>query len=79
MVCLGVLFGCKGSRSVKDYVLSVLVIIAIVFGLRIFCYAIHRLLKREDSQSRRRDENLGDGSGLEMQPQYTSHMRIGLT
>ena len=71
MVCLGVVFGCKGSRSVKDYVLSALVIIAILFGLRILCYIVYRLLKREDIDHGGGDENSNDG--LEMQPQNASH------
>ncbi|XVF24943.1 hypothetical protein REPUB_Repub13aG0171200 [Reevesia pubescens] len=70
MVCLGVLFGCKRSRSVKDYVLSALVIIAILFGLRILCYIVYRLLKRENPAGGD-ENNLNDG--LEMQPQNASH------
>ncbi|XWS18977.1 hypothetical protein CRYUN_Cryun32bG0091100 [Craigia yunnanensis] len=71
MVCLGVVFGCKRSRSVKDYVLSDLVIIAILFGFRILCYMVYRLLKRKDIDLGGGDENLNDG--LELQPQNDNH------
>ncbi|GAV77565.1 hypothetical protein CFOL_v3_21036 [Cephalotus follicularis] len=65
MVCLGLFFGCKHSRSAKDYVLSALVIIAILFGLRIICYAISRLLKNNRHSHGDRNLNI---TGLEMQP-----------
>lgn len=68
MVCRDVVFGCKRSRSVKDYLLSALVIIATLFGLRILCYIVYRLLKRGDGHG---VESLNDG--LEMQPQNASH------
>uniref|UniRef100_A0A2C9W267 Uncharacterized protein n=1 Tax=Manihot esculenta TaxID=3983 RepID=A0A2C9W267_MANES len=64
MVCLGVLFGCKHSRSITDYVLSALVIIAILFCLRIFCYTIYRLLKKDDLQDH----------GMEMQQERTRYV-----
>ncbi|PNT55323.1 hypothetical protein POPTR_001G186400v4 [Populus trichocarpa] len=68
MVCIGIIFGCKHSRSIKDYVLSALVIVTILICLRIFCYAIYRLLKKE--QPRHGEDRRG---GLEMQPENASH------
>ena len=62
MVCLGFLLGCKRSHSIKAYILSALVIIAILCGLRILRYIIYRLLKREHCNS---EEHPNDG--LEMQ------------
>ncbi|XVE52054.1 hypothetical protein DITRI_Ditri02bG0090000 [Diplodiscus trichospermus] len=48
-------------------VLSPLVIIAILFGLRLLCYIFYRLLKREEMDpGTTGDENLNDG--LETQP-----------
>ncbi|XVF86668.1 hypothetical protein PTKIN_Ptkin18bG0060400 [Pterospermum kingtungense] len=71
MVCLGVLFGCRRSHSAKDYVLSALVIIAILFSLRILCYIVYRLLKREDIDPAGDVES--SNNGIEMQPQNVSH------
>lgn len=61
MVCLGIFFGCKRSRSVKDYIISALVIIAILVGLRIVCFIIYRLLKKD-----RYNANEDPRHGLEM-------------
>lgn len=47
MVCLGVFIECKRSHSLKDYIILTLVIIAILVGLRIVCYTIYRLLKKD--------------------------------
>lgn len=63
MVCLGVIFGCKKSHSIKGYVLSALAIIGILFCLRLLCYIIYRLLK--DEHSRHSDQN--SNHGVEMQ------------
>ncbi|KAK8581210.1 hypothetical protein V6N13_144249 [Hibiscus sabdariffa] len=77
MVCLGVLFGCKRSRSVKDYVLTALVVVAILSGFRILCYIFLRLRKRPGGH----EMSLNDGS--EMQTENASHgnrfwLRTGL-
>lgn len=62
MVCLGVFFGCKRAhRSINDYIVSALVIIAILSGLRLLHYAICRFLKKENS-----DRNEDSNAGLEM-------------
>ncbi|KAG5229164.1 Heat shock protein [Salix suchowensis] len=68
MVCLGFIIGCKHSRSITDYVLSALVIVTILICLRIFCYAIYRLLKKEHPRHGE-DQSVG----LEMQPETTRH------
>ncbi|KAI5651264.1 hypothetical protein M9H77_37269 [Catharanthus roseus] len=43
MVCLGIIFGCKPS-SATSYILSALIVIAILAAIRLLCYAIYRLL-----------------------------------
>lgn len=67
MVCLGFLLGCKRSHSIKAYILSALVIIAILCCLRILCRIIYRLLKREHPNS---EEHSNDG--LEMQSEIST-------
>ncbi|KAK7823074.1 hypothetical protein CFP56_035919 [Quercus suber] len=67
MVCLGFLLGCKRSHSIKAYILSALVIIAILCGLRILCRIIYRLLKREHPNN---EEHSNDG--LEMQSEIST-------
>lgn len=66
MVCLGILFGCKKSRSPTDYLLSALLLIAILSSLRLLCYFLSRFLKR--NRRRRRDQS-PDPADLQLQPQ----------
>ncbi|CAK9161511.1 unnamed protein product [Ilex paraguariensis] len=56
-------FGCRHS-SAESYIISALIIIAIVIALRIICYTVYRLLKGDDSGS-----NRSSNDGMEMQPQ----------
>lgn len=67
MVCLGILFGCKRSRSPTDYLLSALLLIAILSSLRLLCYLVSRFLKR------RRNNQHPDPTS-EVQPQTVAHL-----
>lgn len=60
MVCLGITFRCNHSSGIS-YLLSGLVIVAILAGLKILCYGIYRLLNRRDSSF------YDSGDGVEMQ------------
>ncbi|KAL7162490.1 hypothetical protein ACSBR2_042892 [Camellia fascicularis] len=75
MVCIGLaLFGCRHS-SATSYIISALIIIGIVIGLRVLCYTIHRLLdKRHEHRHHHQPEPRSDNGGgrvemeMEMQP-----------
>ncbi|KAI3455457.1 hypothetical protein Pfo_012120, partial [Paulownia fortunei] len=64
MVCLGILFGCRPS-SLESYVFSALIIIGVLVCLRLLCYALKLLLRRDDDTHS--DRNSNDGNGVEMQ------------
>ncbi|KAI6671888.1 hypothetical protein NL676_006773 [Syzygium grande] len=69
MVCLGVFFGCKHHRSFKDYVVSALVILCILLGLKLILFAVYWCLKRASGSRHGRTSYSSDaGTMMEMQP-----------
>nr|GLL35161.1 hypothetical protein POPTR_001G186400 [Ipomoea trifida] len=66
MVCLEVVFGCKNSSSADSYIFSALIIMAILLGLRLLCYAIYLLLKRTTESPGH--EASSDGGDVDLRP-----------
>ncbi|CAL5361332.1 hypothetical protein CsSME_00052245 [Camellia sinensis var. sinensis] len=67
MVCIGLaLFGCR-HPSATSYIISALIIIGIVIGLRVLCYTIHRLLDKRHEQPEPSSDNGGGRVEMEME------------
>nr|GMD35488.1 Urease accessory protein like [Ipomoea batatas] len=67
MVCLEVVFGCKNSSSADSYIFSALIIMAILLGLRILCYAMYLMLKRNTTESPGHEAS-SDGGDVDLRP-----------
>ncbi|KAK4410543.1 hypothetical protein Sango_0127300 [Sesamum angolense] len=70
MACLGILFGCRPD-SAKSYVFSALIIVGILVCLRLLCYTI-RLLVRRDVEDGQTGPSSSYENTVEMQPENLS-------
>ncbi|WMV57607.1 hypothetical protein MTR67_050992 [Solanum verrucosum] len=68
MVCVSIIFGCKHSSS-RSLIISALIIIGSLIGLKILCYFLCQLRKRRQSHSNHSDS--GAGSESQLQPQQS--------